>query len=240
MIKKFQEYFKESTSFPTSEDQIVQVCERYKIKNYSINPDLSIDVEGDVYLNYFKLTSLPLRFYRVGGGFNCHYNRLATLEGGPIEVGGDFVCPHNLLTSLEGSPREVGGNFNCSHNQLTTLEGGPREVGSVFYCNNNLLTTLEGGPREVGGDFNCSFNHLTTIDGGPREVGRYFYCRNNPVFKIIDKFTNQEKVLKFWDDFNIIRNGNEISAYRFKEMYLDLTGNEFKGDLKFEGYKVVE
>ena len=197
MIKKFQEYFKESTSFPTSEDQIVQLCERYKIKNYSINPDLSIDVEGSVSLNNLKLSSLPLRFSRVGG------------------------------------------SFYCSYNQLTTLEGSPREVGGGFYCYNNHLTTLEGGPREVEGYFDCRYNLLTTLEGSPREV-KYFYCSHNPVSEIVYKFPDHEKAMRVWDDFNVVRNGNELSAYRFKEMYLDLTGEEFEGDLVFRGYKVVE
>ena len=199
MIKKFKEYFKESISFPTSEDQVVQLCKKYEILNYSINPDLSIDVEGSVDLYNLKLSSLPLRFSRVGGG------------------------------------------FFCQNNNLTTLEGGPREVGGHFVCFSNRLTTLEGGPREVGGYFDCSSNRLTTLDGGPREVGGEFYCSYNPVYEIVDKFLDHRKeVLKVWNDFDVVRNGNEISAYRFKEMYLDVTGREFKGDMKFKGYKVVE
>ena len=198
MIKKFREYFKESISFPTSEDQIVQLCKKYNIQNYSINPDLSIDVEGNVYLDRLQLSYLPLRFSRVGGDFNCYSN------------------------------------------QLTTLEGGPREVGGHFVCFSNRLTTLEGGPREVGGYFDCSSNRLTTLDGGPREVIGRFDFSNNPVYEIVDKFPDRNKVLKFWDDFNVVRNGNKISAYRFKEMYFDLTGKEFEGDMRFSGYKVVE
>ena len=198
MIKKFREYFKESISFPATKDQVVKLCKRYDIQNYSINPDLSIDVDGSVHLDRLQLSHLPLRFSIVREYFFCQYNR---------------------LTTLEGSPREVGGSFNCSSNLLTTLEGSPIEVGKDFFCQNNRLTSFEGGPREVGGGF---------------------YCRNNPVTEILDKFPDHKKVLKFWDDFNVVRNGNELSAYRFKEMYLDLTGEEFEGDMKFEGYKVVE
>ena len=155
MIKKFREYFKEAISFPTTKDQVVQLCKKYKIKNYSINPDFSIDVEGNVNLSYLSLKSLPLRFSRVEGYFDCRYN---------------------------------------------------------------LLTTLEGSPREV----------------------KYFYCSHNPVSEIVYKFPDHEKAMRVWDDFNVVRNGNELSAYRFKEMYLDLTGEEFEGDLVFRGYKVVE
>ena len=235
MIKKFKEY-NEGFFYNT---KIKLLCKKYNIKNYSINPDLSIDVEGSVDLYNLKLSSLPLRFSRVGGGFFCQNNNLTTLEGGPREVRKNFNCHNNLLTTLDGSPREVGENFDCAFNNLTTLEGGPREVGRNFYCSFNHLTTLEGGPIEVGRDFDCSYNQLTTLDGGPREVVGDFYCFNNPIIKIVYKFPDRKKVLKFWDDFNIVRNGNEISAYRFKEMYLDLTGNEFKGYMEFEGYKVV-
>ena len=203
MIKKFQEYFKESMFFPTPKDKIIQLCKKYKIQNYYINPDLSIDVDGGVNLGNLKLASLPLRFSRVRG---------------------DFDCSRNLLTTLEGSPREVGGDFNCYSNQLTTLEGSPIEIGEDFNCYYNLLTTLDGGPREVGGDFYCRDNPI-----------------DNPVYEILNKFLDHRKeVLKVWSDFNVVRNGNEISAYRFKEMFLDVTGREFKGDLEFEGYKVVE
>ena len=195
MIKKFKEY-NEGFFYNT---KIKLLCKKYNIKNYSINPDLSIDVEGSVDLYNLKLSSLPLRFSIVGGG------------------------------------------FFCQNNNLTTLEGGPREVRKNFNCHNNLLTTLDGSPREVGGYFDCSSNRLTTLDGGPREVGGEFYCSYNPVYEIVDKFLDHRKeVLKVWNDFDVVRNGNEISAYRFKEMYLDVTGREFKGDMKFKGYKVVE
>ena len=173
MIKKFKEY-NEGFFYNT---KIKLLCKKYNIKNYSINPDLSIDVEGSVDLYNLKLSSLPLRFSIVGGG---------------------------------------------------------------FFCQNNNLTTLEGGPREVGGHFVCFSNRLTTLEGGPREVGGHFSCHDNPVYEIIRKFPDHKKVLKFWDDFDVVRNRNELSAYRFEEMYLDLTGKEFRGYLEFEGYKVVE
>ena len=242
MIKKFREYFKESISFPTSEDQIVQLCKKYKIKNYSINTDLSIDVDGDADLNNLKLTSLPLKFSIVIGDFYCHSNQLTSLEGSPREVGVRFYCQFNQLTTLEGGPIEVRGDFSCSNNQLTSLEGSPREVGGNFDCyNNNQLTSLKGSPREVGGYFDCRNSKLNTLEGGPREVGGRFTCSYNPVGEILNKFPEDlKKVLNVWDDFDVVRNGNELSAYRFKELYLYMTGEEFKGDMKFRGYKVVE
>ena len=136
MIKKFNQFIKES-NFPTSKEEIDLLCKKFNIKNYSINSDLSIDVQGNVDLSGLNLKSLPLKFYRVAGYFSCSLNHLTTLKGGPNEVGGHFYCFSNHLTTLEGGPREVGGYFSCSYNHLTTLEGGPREVGGGFDCSNN-------------------------------------------------------------------------------------------------------
>jgi hypothetical protein len=140
-VKLFEEY-----------SSIDKICKKYRIKNYSINTDGTVDVDGDVNLSDKRLKKLPLKFNRVGGDFYCHYNELTTLEGAPKVVGGDFYCSYN-----QGLPWFWLGT-------LTTLEGSPKEVGGDFYCDNNQLTTLEGSPKEVGGDFICSSNPL------PKEV----------------------------------------------------------------------
>ena len=85
-----------------SEQDIHKICEKYNIKNYTINPDGSIDVEGDVFISNKNLDKLPLKFNYVSGV---------------------FVCSNNRLTSLEGSPRKLGLKLYCSGNPLTTLNG---------------------------------------------------------------------------------------------------------------------
>jgi len=127
--------------FESFED-IDSICEKYNIENYTINPDNTVDVDGDVDLGSKGLTKLPLKFGKVTGYFYCYNNKLITLEGGPREVGGGFYCRNNQLITLEGGPREVGGDFNCSHNQLITLEGSPREVGGYFSCNDNPIYSV--------------------------------------------------------------------------------------------------
>ncbi len=104
-------------------EEILTICEKYGIKNYSINPDGSIDVEGSVYLFNMNLDKLPLKFNKVGGYFGCS---------------------NNNLTSLEGCPKEVGGYFNCDYNNLETLKGGPEKVYDMFYCGGNPLESLDG------------------------------------------------------------------------------------------------
>jgi hypothetical protein len=98
---------------------INDICKKYDITNYTINPDGSIDVNGNVNLSYFKLTELPLTFNNVSGWFDCS---------------------NNNLTTLKGSPKWVDSTFNCSVNNLTNLEFSPDYVGIDFWCNNNNLT----------------------------------------------------------------------------------------------------
>lgn len=50
-----------------TEQEISDICKKYDIENYTINPDGSIDVNGNVNLSTFNLTELPLTFNYVSG-----------------------------------------------------------------------------------------------------------------------------------------------------------------------------
>jgi hypothetical protein len=117
-------------------NSIQDICKQYNIKNYTINPDGSIDVDGDVNLWNLGLTELPLIFNKVSGYFNCGVNELTTLKGSPRYVGDYFGCNKNQLTSLEFSPDYVGSYFSCELNNLTD-NLCDTEIGSNFF------TTLE-------------------------------------------------------------------------------------------------
>ena len=95
------------------------ICKQYNITNYTINPDGSIDVNGNVFLYKKGLTEFPLTFNKVTGNFDCGENNLTSLKGSPRWVGCHFTCSNNPLTSLEFSPDYVGGYFNCEYNNLT-------------------------------------------------------------------------------------------------------------------------
>ena len=121
-----------------------EILEKYKITNYEIRPDGSVNVFGNVDISGRDLTKLPCVFHAVSGSFRCNSNE---------------------LTSLEGAPREVGGVFDCGHNQLTSLERGPQYVGDSFSCSGNELNSLEGAPKEVGGDFHHGGSRWYTVRG---------------------------------------------------------------------------
>jgi hypothetical protein len=238
-IKLFESF----SDFPNTKEDIRRICRKYGINLFTINDDMSIDVDFDVYLSHKGLNKLPLKFNKVRGSFYCGDNKLTTLEGAPKEVGGcfwcqnnqlitlkespkkvggSFWCQKNQLITLEGSPEEVGKEFDCSTNQLTTLKGSPEKVGGEFNCNFNKLTTLEGAPKEVGGGFHCNFNKLTTLEGAPKEVGGGFHCHKNPIYSLFELFGRNYKWLnKSIKEYSWL-DGTEIDKMRLIDVFLDL------------------
>jgi hypothetical protein len=121
-------------------------CEKYLL-NYTISTDDTIDVNGSVYLygQLGDMEKLPVKFGKVSGDFDCHRNKLTTLEGCPKHIGGSFGCSGNELTTLEYCPKYIGNNFYCE--KLTSLEGCPKYVGDDFGCDiltHHILGNVQG------------------------------------------------------------------------------------------------
>ena len=205
-----------------TESEVAEICKKYGIKNWTLNSDGLVDVDGSVYLSYNVLTKIPLKFGEVTGDFKCDSNRLTSLEGAPHTVS-HFFCNNNILDSLEFAPKSVGGNFNCDKNQLTSLEGAPHTVDGFFSCDDNQLTSLEFAPKSVAGDFWCLNNNIRSFEGLVNIKGN-FECDVNPlieIWKIISPDTTDELVdewdnekMEFFNELDIIR-GEEIAIERF-------------------------
>ena len=109
-------YFKVLTEEVINKDEISKKLDEFNIKNYTINKDSSIDVNGNVDLCDKNLTEIPFNFNKVNSNFNCSWNKLKTLKGSPKEVNNNFICANNKLVSLEGILKKIGGDFNCWQN----------------------------------------------------------------------------------------------------------------------------
>jgi hypothetical protein len=98
----------------------VEFCEKY-LENYTINPDDTIDVDGNVNLHnkLGDMEKLPVKFGKVSGSFDCSNHKLTTLESCPNYVGDDFYCYNNKLTTLKGIEKcEIIRNFYCRNNNI--------------------------------------------------------------------------------------------------------------------------
>ena len=195
------------------EEEIHAICKEYRIENYTINEDGSIDVEWCILINR-KLNKLPLKFRNI-------------LD--------DFVCSFNELTSLEGCPKSVGGGFNCRCNELTSLDGCPEKVRGNFDCDNNQLSSLEGCSKFIGGHFDCTNNKITTFEQLPFSIGGYFHCAGNPINEIWELFKDYSKI-EFLNDCDAIREPNIIILDRLN-FFLEEIGKPTV--TKVKGYKCI-
>ena len=109
------------------------------IKKYTINDDLTVDVNGAVDISFIGLKHIPVQFGVIKGDFYIQRNELTSCKGFPKFVDGSLFCYHNNITSLKHCTETINGDFNCSQNKLSSLE----------YC-----------PKFIKNDFNCSYNQL--------------------------------------------------------------------------------
>ena len=173
-MKSYKEFIKESKM------DIDSICEKYGIRNYTINSDGSIDVNGNVDLSH-----------------NWSSSRLKTSKS------------NDKLTKLPLSFRNVTGHFSCENNELTSLQGSPQIVGGEFACFNNKLTSLEGCPEIIGSDFYCNVNELMDFKGVSEFFERDFYCYKNPIYDIYDLF-NTTKCIKWINEWDVIQGDQVI------------------------------
>ena len=197
-------------------NDIESICEKYGIKNYTINSDGSIDVNGNVNISDKNLTKIPLKFRDVSGHFEC-FSQLTTLEGSPKSVVGGFYCFNNQLTTLEGSPKSVGGYFDCRNNRLTTLSGAPKSVGAYFDFANNQLVDLRGFPEYYDGSV---------------------YYSGNPVSEILGLFGTNKlgRIIDLINELDVIR-GDLVILDRLEEVFYSI-GVEVPEGIRFSNYRL--
>lgn len=188
----------------TGKDYIHFICDKYNIKNYTINDDLTVDVDGDVYISNKALHKIPINFGEVNN-FNCSYN---------------------LLTNLEGSPRIVN-NFYCHGNDLTSLHGSPILVKGSFACFDNLLTSLEGISKEIKGSIICNDNQITDLSGVKNF--KNILITGNPVCEILNLFPEDRlvEVIELLNEYDVIR-GDEISHQGLGKVFWEIGIDGYK------------
>ena len=150
----------------SNEEDIDSICQKYHIKNYTINEDGTVDVDGSVNLYNEELVKLPLKFNKVSGFFDCSENKLTTLEGCPNWVGGNFSCSYNKLTTLKGGPDIVCGNYHrCACNMLINFKGFPEDFyGYTDFYGNPIYKLIEKIPRVNWTKFIYWCNEFDVID----------------------------------------------------------------------------
>lgn len=221
---EFEEYIKSMGGhFLETKEDVKEWLDYFKIKKYTINDDLTVDVDGDVNISSEDILIIRVQFRKVSGTFCCDRNKLVSLKGSPTFVGESFYCEHNRLTSLEGAPEHIGKIFHCDINELTTLKGCPKHFQAI-YCENNKLTSLEYIPTKPGIVIYCDRNELTSLVFAPNKPT--FYDRN-PCSDIYQKlgFTTEAHAKSLLELDPNLKQTIEKLQVQFPERYDELMTN---------------
>ena len=190
-------------------EEIIQWLGKHWITNYHVNDDLTVDVDGSVYLDKSNLTHIPIQFGVVVNNFDISCNKITSLKGCPHTVGKSFNCSSNLLENLEYGPKSIGEDYNCTENKIISLSGSPEVIPGVFKCGFNKLTDLSNGPSKVS-FYRCEGNNILFLKDFKCDVTEEFYHKN--------EFANtgSNKIKGYEDYYNdsdqLIIKGRDLSA----------------------------
>ncbi len=150
----------------TQRKMIERFVTKLGVKQFTVNGDLSVDVDGDVSVTTEAYTRIPCKFGKVSGNFVWAGGKLRSLENAPDEVGGEFDVHANQITSLQGFPSTVGGDVSLSGNQLTTWEGLPSTINGDLYVHGNPASDMvEHLPAEIKGSLTIGSSQPWSLRG---------------------------------------------------------------------------
>lgn len=176
----------------------------YGVRNYTINKDNTVDVDGNVYLMFSTfLFFIPIQFNEVNGNFSVAYSNLFSLRGCPKIVNGNFDCSYTCISSLNGGPEFVVQKYECGYNKfLISLKGSPLSVGESFFAWWCDLKSLKHTPLQVGGNIHFSgarISHKEAIDFfntfNGNFGGKISYSNEHPQLKNLDLFYEDSRLL---------------------------------------------
>ena len=112
----------------TTKREIKNWLDEYKILNYTINEDLSVDVKDDVRLDNRQLNYIPVKFNKIDGGFFCSYNQLTSTEFIPNYILKSFDISNNKFEKLNTFPKQINGSIFMDANR--SLE----DISKIWSC----------------------------------------------------------------------------------------------------------
>jgi len=201
------------------------LCRELGIRNYTINSDRTINVDGNVNIILgYKYKNIPLKFNIVGGSFICKNQTLSTLKGCPKYVGGSFNCSGNRITSLKFCPKKIHGDFICTHNSIVNLIDGPIHVGGNYNVAVNNLESLVGCAEKILGNLQVGQNpRLISTFAGNTDIelmGNLITSERSQIPNIISSCDAPtiRMVLKYQRHFEIWNTDGTLNMKNFNDL----------------------
>ena len=109
-----------------TKEEIIEICKKYRIENYSINEDMSINVNESLRLSRLSLTALPLDIRYIKGNLyleNMWWEGANLISDWAIfnkveRIDGDLDVRFNLFNTFYDMPVDrVGGKIEFTKNE---------------------------------------------------------------------------------------------------------------------------
>lgn len=175
------------------------VCDVDNLGKYS--------VDGDVIINNYKNSTLPIEFSNVSGSFHITSCDIYDLTECPNYVGGDFyIFKCEYINSLKGCPTHVGGEFYLANNDFTKIDYLPNYVGGDIDIHGNGVNKITTNfPGYIGGDsINLNNNKLVEVDFD------IFNLSKNNINNLFLKNNKITKLKNVPSDVEIYLDGNDL------------------------------
>ena len=218
--------------------ELTDFLDKYNVE-YTIQSDC-VEVEGDLRLQRYELTSLPESF-------------------GNLNIGGDLYLNENKIASLPESfgNLKIGGRLLLCHNELTSLPEsfGNLKIGDSLYLENNNLTSLPEsfGNLKISGGLLLTSNNLTSLPEsfGKLKIGGVLWLRDNILTSLPESFGNLKiggglglgynKLASLPESFGNLKIGGNLDLVNNKLTYLpeSFGSLKIKGALWLEGNKLT-
>jgi hypothetical protein len=132
------------------------------IKNYTINDDSTVNINGDLNLFGHELTNIPIHFKEITGTVDLGNNQLTELPLLPKEIK-SLGVDANKLENLLGCPEIIHNHFDCSSNNLISLKGGPEKVYGSYEAHDNMIEFYQNVPKYIGGLLTLDLHDFTVL-----------------------------------------------------------------------------
>jgi hypothetical protein len=226
-MKTYWEYMRESMN-RKEVDAITKIgiaCREYNVYEYTLNDDMSLDVDGDVYIFNAGLTKMPFKLNTVGGS---------------------LLLYNNSLINMDGLPKTVNSTFNISRNKLDSMVGGPISVGESYHINGNNIRSFKGFPENYSEHMFISFvdnpvnDILSSVDVVMKSQGLDSYDGSQESSKPRNKIYLQ--AIELCNEWDVIDEDKmEVSYLRLCEVFegVGLISPNME-DIVLPNYKLVD
>ena len=130
----------------TNKQEIENWLDEYKVINYTINEDLTVDVDGSVDLSFKNFKVIPVKFNIIKGYFSCSDNRLTSTDFFPKELYGTLYGYNNNFKNLDNFPKIITGMIGVDRNlNLENIIGlwGCDFRGNRIFCDKKWKEEVE-------------------------------------------------------------------------------------------------